>query len=98
MIHKKIQNCKVTIGDTTYTLATNESEEHVVKAASYVDSLLKEVANKSAADEKKVAILVALRLASKLLILEEMVAEQQRKSEQLVQVIDHELCISSPTT
>jgi cell division protein ZapA (FtsZ GTPase activity inhibitor) len=96
-MHKKMQNYKVTISDATYSLMTNESEEHVVKAASYVDALLKEVQDRSALDEKKVAILVALRLASKVLSLEETLVQQRCKSEQLIQVVDRELCVNLRT-
>ncbi len=96
MIDKKTQSCKVTIGGSSYSLVTNEPETHVVSAAQLVDSLLKEVVGKSAAvDEKKSAVLVALRLASRVLLMEAEANEQRRTKEQLIKILDRELPLDS---
>jgi cell division protein ZapA (FtsZ GTPase activity inhibitor) len=92
MIDKKNKSYKVTICGNSYALITNEPEDHVIKAAQRVDALIQEIVSKSpGVDEKKVAVLVALRLASHNLQLEAEATAQQHIKEQLVDIIDREL-------
>jgi cell division protein ZapA (FtsZ GTPase activity inhibitor) len=57
----------VTIFDETYSLVTDEQEEHLSKAALMVDQQMQEIAQAGFTDTRKIAVLVALQLASKLL-------------------------------
>ncbi len=92
MIDNKTNNCKVTIGGNAYALVTNEPEEQVAQAASMVDQLMKELIAKAPhTDEKKLAVLVALRFASKIIQLEKEAAGREQLSEQLAKVIDQVL-------
>ena len=88
----KIKSCKVTIFGDCYSLVTTEAEDCVVQASHLVDSIMREIANKSTlVDEKKVAVLAALRLASKVIQLEDAVDKAKRKENQLVESIEQEL-------
>ncbi|HZW61886.1 MAG TPA: cell division protein ZapA [Candidatus Babeliales bacterium] len=99
MIDKKTRNCKVTIFGESYSLITSESTEHIIQAAQLVDSVMKEIASKASnADNTKCAVLAALRLASKSLLLEAEANHGKRKEEQLIEAIDRELGIKSPTS
>jgi cell division protein ZapA (FtsZ GTPase activity inhibitor) len=99
MIDKKVQDCKVSILGQEYCLVTNESEEHIARAAQVVDSMMREIAHGAArVDEKKSAVLTALRIASKLLkgednlrALEVAMCAIEEKQKNLVADIDQEL-------
>jgi cell division protein ZapA (FtsZ GTPase activity inhibitor) len=91
MEHVK-KSCKVTVFGDSYSLVTTESEDHIIRASQHVDTIMREIAHKAVhMDEKKVAVLAALRLASRLLQLEGEVAAVQNKHALLVQAIDAEL-------
>jgi cell division protein ZapA (FtsZ GTPase activity inhibitor) len=63
----ELQKYKVTVCDEHYSLVSDESEVHVKKAASMVDSIIKDIVTHSPSiDIKKAAILAAIKLASAL--------------------------------
>lgn len=64
MDNKKVQ---VRILGNEYCLVTNETEEHLVESARLVDSLMQEIVQGARVDEKKAAVLAALRIASRAL-------------------------------
>jgi cell division protein ZapA (FtsZ GTPase activity inhibitor) len=71
MIDNKNKNYKISIGGTIYSVITDEPESHVLRAAELVDILMQEALQGSGNKEQaKVAVLVALRLASKVVALE----------------------------
>ena len=62
---------KLLIFGDHYSVVSDESNAQITKAASMVDALMKEISSKaSQVDEKRIAVLVALQMASKLLALE----------------------------
>jgi cell division protein ZapA (FtsZ GTPase activity inhibitor) len=62
---------KLLIFGDHYSIVSDESYTHITKAAAQVDALMKEIAAKAVhVDEKRIAVLVALQLASKMLSLE----------------------------
>lgn len=74
---------KVSIQGTSYTIKTDQDEELARKAASLVDEQLKELKAGSFALNQKAFVLVALRLAHRLVCLEheiEMVHEALKPS------------------
>ena len=92
MIENKTRTCKITIYGETYSLVTSESEEHLVIAAKMVDSLMREIVNKAPhTEEKKCALLAALRIASKVLLLEAEKEQGALKEQHLIKVIEQEL-------
>jgi len=71
-----------------YIVVSDEPEEHLVRVAAYVDGAMRDVAHESAGDAKRFAVLAALRMASKLLLLEQELDKRARKSEELIASID----------
>lgn len=62
---------KLLIFGEHYSIVSDESQALITKAAAQVDALMKEISAKAAhVDEKRIAVLVALQLASKMLALE----------------------------
>lgn len=96
MIENKARSCKVTIFGESYSLVADESEEHLVLAAKLVDSYMQDIAKKMPhAEEKKYAVLAALRSASKVLLLEADKEKKICKEEDLVRIIEQELVRNS---
>lgn len=58
----------VSIFDETYSLVTDESEETLKQAAAIVDEKMREISRAGFRNEQRIAVLVALQLASKLLV------------------------------
>ena len=72
-----------------YAFISDESEEHVARVGAYVDGVMREIAHKSAADDaKKVAVLAAVQMASKLIRLEQEHSKRAREGEELMARID----------
>jgi cell division protein ZapA (FtsZ GTPase activity inhibitor) len=87
-----VSKYKVSIFGESYFLVSDESEEHIDAAARLVDSYMREIAEKSQiAESKRIAILVALQLASKALTNKDIVELQQQKSDRLLEFINQEL-------
>ncbi len=92
----KAKNYKVSIFGDHYSLWGDESEECITQAATLLDSLMKEIAEKyNMADTKKVAVLAALRVASSLLQVEATLERSQHKKQHLIDLIDRELIAAS---
>ena len=89
---KELKKYTVTILGESFSLITDELEEHVLQAAQKADSLLKEIKGQApAADAKKVAILGVLQLASEYLNLQAKTASQGRIHEELIELIEQEI-------
>jgi len=86
----------VDIFNDQYALISDEKEEHLIRASSLVDEIMNEIARKAnLGDPKKVAVLTALRLSSKLLALESSLDEIEERKEKLVKLIEKEGLSSS---
>ncbi|MDR3645937.1 MAG: cell division protein ZapA [Candidatus Babeliales bacterium] len=80
---------QINVFEESFTVVSDDSEKLVMDAVSYVDSLMKEISLKSAIlDSKKVAILAALKIASKTLKLESELEEIKKDGERLSSLID----------
>ncbi|MCX5921990.1 MAG: cell division protein ZapA [Candidatus Dependentiae bacterium] len=89
---KNVKNYKVTIFGDQYSLMSDESEETIVQAAALVDSLMREIAQYSkVSDGKKIAVLTALRIASRVSALESEHEMIKHHKEKLIDQIDQEL-------
>lgn len=55
---------KVSIFDQSYSLVTDETQAHLEQAAQMVDECMRRTARLGIADKQKIAVLVALQLAS----------------------------------
>lgn len=83
---------KVFIFGDEYSLVSDKPQEHIVQASTLVDSLMKEITEKSKInDQKKVAVLTALRIASKVLDLEQTSQVTVQEQERLADAIDRVL-------
>jgi len=62
---------KIDIFDDQYSIISDEKESDILKASGLVDALMREIADTSTlGDRKKIAVLSALRIASRLVSLE----------------------------
>lgn len=83
---------KVLIFGDQYNLVSDESEDVVSRSASLVDLHMREIAQKlPSLDEKKVAVLSALRLASQLVSSQLEYESNKNKQEALIQLIDQQI-------
>lgn len=79
---------KITIFNDDYSIVSDEPEERIVRSAQLIDSFMKEAfAVSSLADQKKIAVLAGLRLASKVVELENEKASVTEKLATLSAVI-----------
>lgn len=83
---------KVSIFGETYVLTSDESETQVAAAAGQVDVLMREIASYAqGVDARRIAVLVALRLASQLQNLESHLEHKRQEASKLADLIDREL-------
>ena len=64
---KETKSIKVHILNEEYHLVTDELQEHIIDAAQLVDQVMHEIGDENAKTDKKLAIISALQLASKLI-------------------------------
>jgi len=87
-----VRKYKITIGDESYFLVSDEPEERIRTVARLVDSNMKTIAHMGHSDDpKRVAVLVALQCASKMLSTQELLEECQARQEALLAVIQENL-------
>jgi cell division protein ZapA (FtsZ GTPase activity inhibitor) len=84
---------KVTIFGDSYTIMSDEAENAVAQLAHLVDSLMTDIAKRTLlTDSKKIAVLTALHLASRLHTRERQLEEHLKKtSARLDSIIDQTL-------
>lgn len=85
---QEMKKYTVTIVGQTYTLLGDESEVDVIRAASKVDSFMKEIVQKSSHTNNNYngAVLAALKLALQVVALE---SEQENGTQALKKLIDY---------
>lgn len=82
---------KLSIGGDHYCIVSDESPDAIHKAALLVDSMVKEIATKAShVEEKRVATLAALQIATQLVLLESMVATNHQRQQKLVERLENE--------
>lgn len=92
----KAKSLKLRIFDKEYTIVSDESEERVKETASLVDSLMREIVEHAKKlPEERIAVLAALRLASKLLTIESNKQQEKLQSESLNALLDREIALLS---
>ncbi len=82
---------KVSICDVPYTLVGDEDDSHVFRAAAYVDSAMRAILDAGVAERERVAVLVALQLASKMLKDEASEGMQQEEIQRLLEKVEREM-------
>lgn len=81
---------KVTINDVSYSFLTDESEEHLYRAAACIDESMRSILQSGVSDVSKAAVLTALQVASRLLKAEERQRQQDEEKKRLVEKIERE--------
>lgn len=72
-----------------YVIQSDEPDEFVYSAAQRLDKLMHEIAEKNKnIDQKKVAILAALRLANQLVHMEHQHNDALQKEQELIAIVD----------
>ncbi len=80
-----LRKCKVSIFGESYVIVTDESDEHINTVAQLVNNSMKEIADKAQIeDTKRIAVLVALQLASKFLSTNYVLNSYESTSQKLV--------------
>jgi cell division protein ZapA (FtsZ GTPase activity inhibitor) len=83
---------KVTIFGDEYALMSDELEEHMAQAASLVDVAMREIDQSARiGNSKKVAVLAAMRIASKLLHLQRDVEKNRQREYELASRIEEDI-------
>lgn len=92
----KAKSLKLRIFDKEYTIVSDESEERVKQTAYLVDSIMREIVEHAKKlPEERIAVLAALRLASKLLTIESNKEQEKLKQQSLSLLLDRELAALS---
>ncbi len=82
----------VTILGQSYTIVSDEDEERVLQAAALVDASMQGIIQKAnGLDPEKVAVLVALKYASKLLAQESIMQNISKRELELISIINREM-------
>ena len=90
------KSLKLRIFDKEYTIVSDESEERVKQTAYLVDSLMREIVEHAKKlPEERIAVLVALRLASQLLTIESKEKQATVQADSLNVLLDRELAALS---
>ena len=82
---------KVSICDVPYTLVGDEDDSHLFHAAAYVDSAMRTILNAGFSERERVAVLVALQLASNMLKYEASENIKQEEIQRLLGKLDREI-------
>jgi cell division protein ZapA (FtsZ GTPase activity inhibitor) len=92
---KHVKKYTVTIFGEAYTLVGDESEADVVKASYVVDTIMREILNKTPhTGSYHVAVLTALKLSLQLITLESVQENNKQAVKKLIDQIEHEKMIS----
>lgn len=80
-------------GDT-YAIISDEKETTILEAVKIVDSVMREIADGSqSVDHKKIAVLAALKIATRALHVEAIMDQERHLSNRIMNVLDNEEAI-----
>lgn len=83
---------KVVIHDQEYNIVSDELEEHIIQAAALVDETMRLLSPKSALiDQKKLAVLSALQIASKLFQSQQQLALCKEREDSLMRWTENQV-------
>ena len=86
------QRFKITIAGESYFLVSDESEEHIRTVTQYVDDQIKQIAHIGKTDDiKRVAVLLALQCASKMMVSAEQLDQYEDFNGKLIELISQEM-------
>lgn len=93
----ELKKYKVSIFGQSYVLSSDEPEDQLIAAAQLVDNAMNQISQSTKiTDSSKIAVIVALQLASKNLSAIDLVEKQDQYSEKLIDLIDNQISKLSP--
>jgi cell division protein ZapA len=96
-VAKELKKYKMTIAGESYFLVSDEPEERIHQVAQYVDDNMRRIAQLGHADDpQRLAVLVALQSASKMMEYLELTKTFQQRHEQMIDQINQEVVSESP--
>ena len=94
MLESGLKKYRAHIFGDTYAIISDEKETLILEAVKIVDGVMREIADTSqAVDPKKIAILTALKVATKSLHLEAIMQQEKRLSSRIMNVLDRQEAI-----
>lgn len=88
----QVKKYKITIAGESYFLVSDEPEERVRGVARFVDNQMKAIAQMGHSDDlKRVAVLVAMQCASKMVAATELVEKCQAYNDRLLGMVTEEM-------
>lgn len=92
-----VKKYKITIGGESYFLVSDEPEERIRAVAQMVDNQMRTITYQGHSDDpKRVAVLVALQCASRMLALQELLENYHAQTDVLVEKLTQELMLLQP--
>ena len=88
---KEFKKYKARIFGELYPIVSDEDESFIIDVISKVDSLMKDIAEKSdSTDTKKIAVLAALKASEELLVLQETLLQERSQSNKIMTLLAKE--------
>jgi len=88
---REIKKYKARIFGELYPIISDEKESFIIDVVHKVDSLMKDIAEKSdSMDTKKIAVLAALKASEELLVLQEMIQQERSHSNKIMTLLAQE--------
>jgi len=89
---ESINKYTISLFGESYTIVSDENEEHLLATSDRLDQMMKDVSRESGiTDYRRVAVLAALQLASNVQKLEQQIEDYDSKGQQLVEHIEREM-------
>lgn len=86
---EQIKKYKISVYGESYTVISDEPEEHILKSANLVDCCMKEICqSRPQTQVSRIAVLVAMQMASKMLESVKKLDYQKKEFDKLIQKID----------
>jgi cell division protein ZapA (FtsZ GTPase activity inhibitor) len=90
-LDSELKKYRARIFGDTYSIVSDEKETLILEAVKIVDSAMREIAEASpVVDPKKIAVLTALRIATRALHVEAVMEQEKRFSSRIMNVLDIE--------
>lgn len=90
-MESRLKKYRAHVFGDTYAIVSDEKEALILEAVKIVDSVMREIADTSqAVDPKKIAVLTALKIATRALHVEAFMEQEKRLSSRIINVLERE--------
>jgi cell division protein ZapA (FtsZ GTPase activity inhibitor) len=90
-VSDKVKKYKVSIFGESYTLTSDESEEHITEVVQFLDSHMRDIASKTQlSNAKQIAVLAALQCISKTVQTKNSLRYHQEYTDKLLDLVSRE--------